>query len=54
MKTLHSLEKGKCNVKIKDKGLLDARDNIYKKIYPTSSKSATIYGLPKTYKLLSN
>ena len=38
--------------KIKDKGLFD--DNTYKKIYPSGSKPATIYGLPKTYKLLSN
>ena len=38
--------------KIKDKGLFD--DNTYKKIYPSGSKPATIYGLPKTHKLLSN
>lgn len=35
--------------KIKSKSLFDAWDNIYKKIYPTSSKTVTIYGLPKTY-----
>ena len=38
--------------KIKDEGLFD--DNTYKKIYPSDSKPATIYGLPKTHKLLSN
>ena len=38
--------------KVKDKGLFD--DNTYKKIYPSGSKPATIYGLPKTHKLLSN
>ena len=38
--------------KIKDKGLFD--DNTFKKIYPSGSKPATIYGLPKTHKLLSN
>ena len=36
---------------IKDKGLLD--DKTYKKIYSSGSKPATIYGLPKTHKLLS-
>ena len=36
--------------KIKDKGLFDAWDNIYKKIYPTCSKTVDIYyGLPRTY-----
>ena len=38
--------------KIKDKGLFD--DNTYKKIYPSGSKPVTIYGSPKTYKLLTN
>ena len=38
--------------KIKDKGLFD--DNTYKKIYPSGSKPVTIYGFPKTYKLLTN
>ena len=38
--------------KIKDEGLFD--DNTYKKIYPSGFKPATIYGLPKTHKLLSN
>ena len=38
--------------KNKDKGLFD--DNTYKKIYPSGSKPATIYGIPKTHKLLSN
>ena len=38
--------------KIKDKGLFD--DNTYKKIYPSGSKAATIYSLPKIHKLLSN
>ena len=37
---------------IKDKSLFD--DNTYKKIYPSGSTPATIYGLPKTHKLLSN
>ena len=36
--------------KIKDKNLFD--ENAYKKIYPCGSKSATIYGLPKTHKML--
>ena len=36
--------------KIKDKNLFD--ENTYKKIYPCSSKLATIYGLPKTHKML--
>ena len=38
--------------KVKDKGLFD--DNTYKNIYPSSSTLATMYGLPKTHKLLSN
>ena len=38
--------------KIKDKSLFN--DNTYKKIYPSGSTPATIYGLPKTHKLLSN
>ena len=38
--------------KIKDKGLFD--DNTFKKIYPSGSKPAIIYSLPKTHKLLSN
>ena len=37
---------------IKDKGLFD--DKTYQKIYSSGSKPATIYGLPKTHKLLSN
>ena len=36
--------------KIKDKNLFD--ENTYKKIYPCGSKPATIYGLPKTHKML--
>ena len=36
--------------KIKDKNLFD--ENTYKKIYPSGSKPATIYGLPKTHKML--
>ena len=36
--------------KIKDKNLLV--ENSYKKNYPCDSKPATIYGLPKTYKML--
>ena len=36
--------------KIKDKNLFD--ENMYKKIYPCGSKKATIYGLPKTHKML--
>ena len=41
-----------CFLKVKDKGSFD--NNTYKKIYPSGSKPATIYGLPKTHKLLSN
>ena len=54
MKILHFLDKDNCDVfkgKLKT-GLFD--DNTYKKIYPSGSKPATIYGLPKTHKLLSN
>ena len=36
--------------KIKDKNLFN--ENTYKKIYPCSSKPATIYGLPKIHKML--
>ena len=36
--------------KIKDKILFD--ENTYKKNYPCGSKPATIYGLPKTHKML--
>ena len=36
--------------KIKDKNLFD--ENTSKKIYPCSSKPPTIYGLPKTHKML--
>ena len=36
--------------KIKDKNLFDK--NTYKKIYPSGFKPATIYGLPKTHKIL--
>ena len=36
--------------KIKDKNLFD--ENKYKKLYPCGSKPATIYGLPKTHKML--
>ena len=36
--------------KIKDKYLFD--ENTYKKIYPCGSKPATIYGLPKTRKMI--
>ena len=35
---------------IKDKNLFDK--NTYKKMYPCCSKPATIYGLPKTHKML--
>ena len=35
--------------KIKDKNIFD--ENTYKKIYPCSSKPATIYVLPKTHKM---
>ena len=55
MKILHLIEKGNCNVflrKNKDKSLFD--DNTYKKIYPSRSKSATVYGLMKNQKLHSN
>ena len=38
--------------KLKDKGLFD--DNTYKKIHPSGSKPVTIYGLPKTQKVLPN
>ena len=38
--------------KTKEKDLFE--DSIYKKNYPSGSKQATIYGLPKTHKLLSN
>ena len=38
--------------KIKDKRLFD--NNTYKRIYPNGSKPATIYGLSKIHKLLSN
>ena len=38
--------------KVKDIGLFD--DNTYKQIYPSGSKLATIYGLPKTHRLRSN
>ena len=38
--------------KVKYKGLFD--DNTHKKIYPSGFKPATIYGLSKTHKLLSN
>ena len=54
MKILHFLDKDNCDVfkgKLKT-GLFD--DNTYKKIYPSGSKPTTIYGLPKTHKLLSN
>ena len=36
--------------KIKDKNLFD--ENTYKKIYPCVFKPPTIYGLPKTHKML--
>ena len=36
--------------KINDKNLFD--ENTYKKLYPWGSKLATIYGLPKTHKVL--
>ena len=36
--------------KIKDKNLFD--ENKYKKIYPCGSKPTTVYGLPKTHKML--
>ena len=36
--------------KIKDKNLFS--ENTYKKIYTCGSKPATIYGLPKTHKML--
>ena len=55
MKILPLLEKDNCHLfltKIKDKGLFD--DNTQKKIYSSGSKPATICGLPKTCKLLSN
>ena len=37
--------------RVKNEGLFD--NNTYKNIYPSGSKPATIYGLPKTHKLLS-
>ena len=36
--------------KVKDENLFD--ENTYKKVYPCGSKLATIYGLPKTHKML--
>ena len=38
--------------KVKDKDLLGG--NTYKNIYPSGSRLATIYGVPKNHKLLSN
>ena len=38
--------------KVKDKDLLV--DNTYKEIYPSCSKSVTIYGLAETHNILSN
>ena len=38
--------------KIKDKSLFN--DNTYKQIYPSDSKPATIYGLPKLISFFSN
>ena len=53
MKILHLLQKSNCNIflrKNKDKSLFV--DYSYEKIYPSVSKPATIYGLPKTRKIL--
>ena len=55
MKILHLLQKSNCNIflrKNKDKSLFV--DYSYEKIYPSVSKPATIYGLPKTRKILPN